>query len=56
MATARKRQISLIIHLTVCPEFSTSMECFNEPRVYLKYMNSAAGIKVFMALSGCADS
>jgi hypothetical protein len=40
----------------VCPEFSTSMECFNEPRVYLKYMNTTAGATLFMALSGCADS
>ena len=47
------KRLSVIL-LIVCPEFSTSMECFNESRVYLKYMNNKAEAKLFIALLGCA--
>ena len=38
----------------MCSEFSTSMECLNEPRVYLKFINEMARASLFMTLSGCA--
>ena len=56
MTIARKRLIILADTVYCVRIVQHQHGCFNEPRVYLKYISNAAAAKVLMALSGCADS